>query len=314
MADHPQKRKQSNSNSSIGDGFRRVRLRTKTTLPARLSEETRYYLVGVLSWFLAQHPDIRPRIWRSFPARLRRVVPEPQEAISVEEDTSDIATYEVASIASSDGNMSPGFVEEYGEGPVLTAERLLGLRALAPERQQQEQEPSGINSHLDLEGVSLPTGSPLSTEPGNAQGMESSRSANIKPDGDKRVLLLQLQRRHYDAIMQGRKVWEARPIYKDDTRNLKQSIFDQLAMVGRVVVLQSGAGTNDRMRIAEVRRYIKSDKRPSLVRDMVVELGTELLPDTDAVQDRVDTYINLYGTSRCQLGFVAMRLEWPIAP
>ena len=114
--------------------------------------------------------------------------------------------------------------------------------------------------------------------------------------------------------MQGRKVWEARPIYKDDTRKLKQSIFDQLAMVGRVVVLQSGAGTNDRMRIAEVRRYIKSDKRPSLVRDMVVELGKELLPDTDAVQDRVDTYINLYGTSRCQLGFVAMRLERPIAP
>ena len=111
-------------------------------------------------------------------------------------------------------------------------------------------------------------------------------------------MLLQLKRVHYDAIKSRRKRWEARPLVRDNNR---PSLCAQLATVGRTVVLQSGAGTNDRVCIAEVRRYAS-------VHDMVAELGADLLPDQT---DRVQVYRDLYGDLGCGRGFVAMRLEWP---
>jgi hypothetical protein len=118
---------------------------------------------------------------------------------------------------------------------------------------------------------------------------------------EQKVLLLQLKRTHYDAIKSRRKRWEARPLFRDSNRGRGPSLYDTLATVGRVVVLQSGAGTNDRVRIAEVRRYIS-------VQDMVSELAADLLPDHT---DRVRVYEDLYGDLGCARGFVAMRLEWP---
>ena len=60
---------------------------------------------------------------------------------------------------------------------------------------------------------------------------------------------------HYDAIKAGRKVWEARPSYQLRKGAWCESSFSQLAAVGRVVVLQSGAGTNDLASVVEFRRY-----------------------------------------------------------
>ena len=98
-----------------------------------------------------------------------------------------------------------------------------------------------------------------------------------------------------------RKVWEARPLFNDTGR---QTIYDKLAVVGNAAVLQSGAGTNDRVRIAEVRRY-------DSVQDMVAELAAGLLPDHADARSRVEAYESLYGPDACARGFVAMRLEWP---
>ena len=75
-------------------------------------------------------------------------------------------------------------------------------------------------------------------------------------------------------------------------------------------MLQSGADTNDRVQIAEVRRYTTNPwKGLSAVHDMVVELGSELLPDAADVNARVKVHESLYGAVRCARGFVAMRLE-----
>ena len=91
----------------------------------------------------------------------------------------------------------------------------------------------------------------------------------------------------------------------------QQTIHDKLAAVGRAVVLQSGANTNDRMRIAEVRRYTPVGIEFP-VRRMVEELGADLLPDApvDTIA-RMEVYHALYGVQRCARGFVAMRLVWP---
>jgi hypothetical protein len=132
--------------------------------------------------------------------------------------------------------------------------------------------------------------------------------AKIQSGDDQRVLLLQLKRPHYDAIMSGRKQWEARPLCDGSNRGFTQSIFDKLATVGRVAVLQSGFGTNHRMRIIDVRRYRESSwKDPPAVRTMVVELGVDLLPDEADANARVKVYESLYGVVRCATGFVAMR-------
>ena len=139
---------------------------------------------------------------------------------------------------------------------------------------------------------------------------ESRVPAKIQSVDDQRVLLLQLKRQHYDAIKSGRKQLEARPLIDGENRGGRQSIFDKLATVGRVAVLQSGAGTNDRVQIAEVRRYTTNPYAGlSAVHDMVVELGSELLPDAADANARVKVHESFYGAARCARGFVAMRLE-----
>ena len=119
--------------------------------------------------------------------------------------------------------------------------------------------------------------------------------------------MLQLKRPHYDAIKDRRKLWEARPLFDGACG---QTIYDKLAVVGNAAVLQSGGGTNDRVCIAEVRRYVPQGLSDPL-RDMVVELGADLLPDVADTEGREQIYESLYGFRRCAKGFVAMRLEWP---
>ena len=101
-------------------------------------------------------------------------------------------------------------------------------------------------------------------------------------------------------------MWEARPLFDGLGR---QTIYDKLAVVGNCAILQSGADTNDRVHIAEVRRY--TPKGPSYpLQDMVAELGADLLPDVHDSRARAKIYESLYG-DRCARRFVAMRLEWP---
>ena len=74
-------------------------------------------------------------------------------------------------------------------------------------------------------------------------------------------------------------------------------------------MLQSGANTNDRVRIAEVRRYTSDDYAGPL-QQMADDLGTALLPDApDDTAPRRQVYIDLYA-DQCVGGFVAVRLEW----
>ena len=127
-------------------------------------------------------------------------------------------------------------------------------------------------------------------------------------EDSRKTLLLQLKRPHYDAIKDRRKVWEARPLFDGSGR---QTIHDKLAVVGNAVVLQSGAGTNDRVCIAEVRRYVPQGLSYPL-EGMVVELGADLLPDAADNRTRAQIHESLYG-HRCCRGFVAMRIEWPEA-
>ena len=76
----------------------------------------------------------------------------------------------------------------------------------------------------------------------------------------------------------------------------------RLGTVGRVARLQSGANTNDRVRIAEVRRY-------GGVKDMVEDLRAQLLPDAADADARVKVYQELYDDEDQRArGFVAMRL------
>jgi hypothetical protein len=150
-------------------------------------------------------------------------------------------------------------------------------------------------------------GKPKAKVPKEASGSSGVLQPVRSGDGPG-CLLLQLKRPHYDAIMCGRKQWEARPLCDGSNRAFRQSIFDKLATVGRVAVLQSGFGTNDRMRIIDVRRYRTSFwQGPPAVRTMVVELGVDLLPDEADDNARVKVYESLYGVVRCATGFVAMR-------
>ena len=133
------------------------------------------------------------------------------------------------------------------------------------------------------------------------------RSADLNSKENRKTLLLQLKRPHYDAIKERRKLWEARPLFDGSYR---QTIYDKLAVVGNAAILQSGAGTNDRVRIVEVRRYVPRGMSYPL-EEMVVELGADLLPDVANTRGRAEIYESLYGFQRCARGFVAMRLEWP---
>ena len=133
------------------------------------------------------------------------------------------------------------------------------------------------------------------------------RSPDLNSKENRKTLLLQLKRPHYDAIKERRKLWEARPLFDG---SYPQTIYDKLAVVGNAAILQSGAGTNDRVRIVEVRRYVPRGMSYPL-EEMVVELGADLLPDVANTRGRAEMYESLYGFQRCARGFVAMRLEWP---
>ena len=102
-------------------------------------------------------------------------------------------------------------------------------------------------------------------------------------------------------------MWEARPLF--DGAGL-QTIYDKLAVVGNAAFLQSRAGSNDRVRIAEVRRYTPQGLSYPL-QEMVVDLGADLLPDVPDDRSRIKVYESLYGFDRCARGFVAMYFEWP---
>ena len=136
------------------------------------------------------------------------------------------------------------------------------------------------------------------------EGRSSGGSHSAAVSDDQKVLLLQLKREFYNAIKSRRKQWEARPLFNDKNKGPGPSLCNKLAIVGRAVVLQSGACTNDRVRIAEVRRY-------DSVQDMVAELAAGLIPDLADARSRVEAYESLYGPDACARGFVAMRLEWP---
>ena len=84
-------------------------------------------------------------------------------------------------------------------------------------------------------------------------------------------------------------MWEARPLFDGSGR---QTIYDKLAVVGNAAVLQSGACTNDRVRIAEVRRYNPQGLSYPL-QVMVVELGADLLPDVPDDRARIKVYESL---------------------
>ena len=138
-------------------------------------------------------------------------------------------------------------------------------------------------------------------------GMEQRKASMQRPNNTQRqkVLLLQLKRPHYNAIKDGRKKWEARPLLRapDKYDICRQSVADKLAQVGRAVVLQSGFGTNDRVQIEEVRRFS--------LEEMVRDLGADLLPDATDGKARMAIYRDIYGARRCKGGFVAMRFNWP---
>ena len=87
--------------------------------------------------------------------------------------------------------------------------------------------------------------------------------------------------------------------------------YRHLATEGRVVKFQSGPPPNLLMRVAEVRRF-EPNERSSIPPEqaMVMELGTELLPDVADASARVQAYRDIYGADRCARGFVAMRLQW----
>jgi hypothetical protein len=117
------------------------------------------------------------------------------------------------------------------------------------------------------------------------------RSPDLNSKENRKTLLLQLKRPHYDAIKERRKLWEARPLFDGSYR---QTIYDKLAVVGNAAMLQSGAGTNDRVRIVEVRRYVPRGMSYPL-EEMVVELGADLLPDVANTRGRAEIYESLYG-------------------
>ena len=146
------------------------------------------------------------------------------------------------------------------------------------------------------------------TPSGGVPQPTAEKESNVVHNNEtkRKTLLLQLKRPYYNAIKDGRKLWEARPLFD---KLGQPSIYDKLGVIGNDAVLQSGANTNDRVRIAEVRRYIPHGPSSPLL-DMVVELGADLLPDVADAGARAQIYESLYG-DQCLRGFVAMRIEWP---
>lgn len=97
------------------------------------------------------------------------------------------------------------------------------------------------------------------------------------PD-DGKVSLLQLKRGHHDVIKSERKQWEARFLVNDNNGSRMPSLPNRLAIVGRIVVLQSKADTNDRVRIADALRYVLQGHSYPLEKK-ISDLGAALLPD-----------------------------------
>ena len=167
-----------------------------------------------------------------------------------------------------------------------------------------EDSSSGVSQSVAVQQLSSLAGRVLNTE--SSADLKRGNGVAGNNEENRKTLLLQLRRPHYDAMKNRRKVWEARPLFDCSGQ---QTIYDKLAVVGNAAVLQSGAGTNDRVCIAEVRRYIPQGLSYPL-EDMVVELGADLLPDVADTRARAQVYESLYG-DRCTRGFVAMRIEWP---
>ena len=118
-----------------------------------------------------------------------------------------------------------------------------------------------------------------------------------------------LQAMHdFRAIKSGRKRWVARALLE----GFYLCELRCLVTEGRVVKFQSGLPPHLFMRVAEVRLYVPTE-RSSIPPEqaMVMELGTDLLPDVADASARVQVYRDIYGADRCALGFVAMRLVKP---
>ena len=140
------------------------------------------------------------------------------------------------------------------------------------------------------------------------QNKASALNETIADSIGGKKLLLQLKKCHYEAIMTQRKMWEARPLL-DKTG--KPSMFAKLGSVGRIVVLQSGRGTNNVARITEVRKYLGQVNMPP-VKEMLLELGADLLPDSpSSLEARINQYAECYseGWDLDKMAFVALRLE-----
>ena len=125
-------------------------------------------------------------------------------------------------------------------------------------------------------------------------------------------MLLQLQRPHFEAIKSERKRWEGRPLFeRRKDGSFARWKYLHLATEGRVVKFQSGPPPNLLMRVAEV-RFFEPNERSSIPPEqaMVMELGTDLLPDVADASARVQVYRDIYGADRCPVGLWRCGLSW----
>ena len=130
---------------------------------------------------------------------------------------------------------------------------------------------------------------------------------------DERIMVLKVGRDDFEAILSERKRWAARPLL--DHRG-RCGWYVRLATEGRLVKFQLRKCEWTRpypyffVRVAEVRFY-EPNERSSIPPEqaMVMELGTDLLPDVADASTRVQVYRDYYGADTCAHGFVAMRLE-----
>ena len=135
------------------------------------------------------------------------------------------------------------------------------------------------------------------------------------------IMVLKVDRDDFEAIQLGRKRWEARPLVEYRKGGGKGELlapwkYLHLATEGRIVKFQryyeSGLlPPHLFLRVAEVRLY-ELNERSSIPPEqaMLMELGTELLPDVADACTIVQEYRDYYGADTCAHGFVAMRLEW----
>ena len=162
--------------------------------------------------------------------------------------------------------------------------------------------PEGTADHDRFGDGGLPTRPPT----------RDGRCGEKKKRDDEKKMLLQVQRPHFEAIKSERKRWEGRPLVeRRKDGSFAPWKYLHLATEGRVVKFQSGPPPNLVMRVAEVRLFVPNE-RSSIPPEqaMVMELGTDLLPDVADASARVQVYREIYGADRCAHGFVAMRLKW----